>query len=61
MSKVNKLIRKIRMENTVKDHKYFILWLVDVYKQSPPNSCSTDIIQTFQRRASSYLDLDKIL
>jgi hypothetical protein len=61
MSKVNKLIRKMRMEDTVKDHKYFIPWLLDVYKQSPPTSCSTNIIETFQRRASSYLDLNKLL
>jgi hypothetical protein len=53
-------IRKMRIEDTVKDHKYFIPWLVDVYKQSPPTSCSTDTIKTFQRRAVSYLDLDKL-
>jgi hypothetical protein len=53
-------IRKMRMEDTVKDHKYFIPWLSDVYKQSPPTSCSTDTIKTFQRRASAYLDLDKL-
>ena len=54
-------IRKMRMEDTVKDHKYFIPWLLDIYKQSPPTDCSTTTIETFQRRASSYLDLDKLL
>ena len=54
-------IRKMRVRHTVEDHNYFILWLLDVYKQSPPTSCSTDTIKTFQRRATSYLDLDKLL
>jgi len=54
-------IRKRRIKDSVDDHKYFILWLLDVYKQSPPTSCSTDTIKTFQRRAVSYLDLDKLL
>jgi hypothetical protein len=61
MIDIDKIKLKLRMKDTVKDHKYFILWLLDVYKQSPPNSCSTDTIKTFQRRASSYLDLDKLL
>jgi hypothetical protein len=53
--------RRLRMKDTVHDHNFFILWLLDVYRQSPPNSCSTDTIKTFQRRAVSYLDLDKLL
>ena len=61
MIDIDKIKLKLRMKDTVGDHKYFILWLLDVYKQSPPNSCSTDTIKTFQRRATSYLDLDKLL
>ena len=61
MIEVDKLKHRNSIRGMVNDHKYFILWLLDVYKQSPPTSCSTDTIKTFQRRASTYLDLDKLL
>jgi len=61
MIEVDNIKRRIRMKDTVHDHNFFILWLLDVYKQSPPTDCSTTTVETFQRRAVSYLDLDKLI
>ena len=61
MIEVDNIKRRIRMKDTVHDHNFFILWLLDDYRQSPPTDCSTTTVETFQRRAVSYLDLDKLI
>jgi hypothetical protein len=61
ISDLEKIKRTNRMRETVNDHKFFISFLLDVYKQSPPTDCSIDTIKTFQRRAELYLDLDHVL